>query len=250
MSLNNFDLMAAARRWPTSSSGERFTLLTLVSYMGMNEAGEWTAWPGNKTLATDTVRDERTIKRHLAALHDAGLISTRRRPAPDGRGRASNTIVLDADLLIKGTSCPDDETTKGTSEHDQGDIPSTTKGTFPTNAPHIEPPEEPPVEGAPSGATTTRGSRCPDPFLVTPEMWAWAAKEVPTVDGHDQTARFVDYWRAKSGKDATKLDWVGTWRNWLRRAADDARGRRGPSRNDTLAQRAGLTYDDDGMLLP
>lgn len=27
---------------------------------------------------------------------------------------------------------------------------------------------------------------------------------------------FRDYWISKSGKDATKLDWLATWRNWLR----------------------------------
>lgn len=27
---------------------------------------------------------------------------------------------------------------------------------------------------------------------------------------------FRDHWCAKSGKDATKLDWEGTWRNWCR----------------------------------
>ncbi|KQY73963.1 hypothetical protein ASD52_26395 [Ensifer sp. Root142] len=31
--------------------------------------------------------------------------------------------------------------------------------------------------------------------------------------------KFRDYWNAKTGKDATKLDWPATWRNWLRNAA-------------------------------
>lgn len=28
--------------------------------------------------------------------------------------------------------------------------------------------------------------------------------------------KFRDYWISKSGKDATKLDWLAVWRNWLR----------------------------------
>ena len=32
--------------------------------------------------------------------------------------------------------------------------------------------------------------------------------------------KFRDYWRAKSGRDATKLDWAATWRNWMRNAGD------------------------------
>lgn len=62
-----------------------------------------------------------------------------------------------------------------------------------------------------------RAHRIPDPFVVTSEMRAWAAEEVPTVDVDAVTRMFVDHWRAESGAKATKLDWVATWRNWLRR---------------------------------
>ena len=37
-----------------------------------------------------------------------------------------------------------------------------------------------------------------------------------------EAERFRDFWTAKSGKDATKLDWSATWRNWVRRAAEQA----------------------------
>lgn len=61
------------------------------------------------------------------------------------------------------------------------------------------------------------GTRIPEPFLVTSEMRSWAKEEVPAVDVDKATRTFVDYWRGKSGKDATKRDWVATWRNWMRR---------------------------------
>ncbi|AQX25865.1 DUF1376 domain-containing protein [Bartonella sp. Coyote22sub2] len=32
-----------------------------------------------------------------------------------------------------------------------------------------------------------------------------------------QEKKFRDYWQAKSGKDAKKVDWTATWRNWYRR---------------------------------
>jgi hypothetical protein len=44
--------------------------------------------------------------------------------------------------------------------------------------------------------------------------------EHPIVDLKAEHAKFVDYWHAKSGKDATKNDWNATWRNWIRRAAE------------------------------
>ena len=36
----------------------------------------------------------------------------------------------------------------------------------------------------------------------------------------NEAAKFRDYWIAKSGKDATKLDWSATWRNWIRRVVE------------------------------
>lgn len=72
-------------------------------------------------------------------------------------------------------------------------------------------------------AREPRGSRIPDNFAVTPEMVTWARERVPHVDGRTETERFVNYWRAKTGKDATKLDWPATWRNWMLSAAERSR---------------------------
>lgn len=72
-----------------------------------------------------------------------------------------------------------------------------------------------------------RGTRIPDDFAVTSEMATWAAQNVPLVDTTSETDRFRDYWAGVSGQRGTKLDWVATWRNWMRRADDDrTRGRR------------------------
>lgn len=71
-----------------------------------------------------------------------------------------------------------------------------------------------------------RGTRIPEPFMLTTEMREWAATETPTVDAEASTRRFVDYWRAETGAKASKLDWVATWRNWLRRDADSKKPNR------------------------
>lgn len=59
-----------------------------------------------------------------------------------------------------------------------------------------------------------RGTRIPQPFVVTAEMRQWAAKRVPGVNVDASTEKFVNYWRAKT-RDATKHDWRATWDNWL-----------------------------------
>jgi hypothetical protein len=49
----------------------------------------------------------------------------------------------------------------------------------------------------------------------------WALAERPDFTQDDvrkQAEMFRDHWVAKSGKDATKLDWEATWRNWIRKS--------------------------------
>nr|WP_314710520.1 hypothetical protein [uncultured Comamonas sp.] len=57
---------------------------------------------------------------------------------------------------------------------------------------------------------------------VLPKKWGeWALSERPELTADDvrkQADMFRDHWVAKSGKDASKLDWNATWRNWIRRA--------------------------------
>lgn len=90
-----------------------------------------------------------------------------------------------------------------------------------------------------------RGARIPDQFIVTTSMRLWAAEKVPLVDVDVSTAKFVDFWRAKTGKDATKLDWVATWRNWLR--SDQERAERfhtKPTPTNRAMQTLALGLDD------
>jgi hypothetical protein len=72
-------------------------------------------------------------------------------------------------------------------------------------------------------------------------MVAWHRENTPEVNGAYETSKFVDYWRAKSGRDATKLDWPGTWRNWMRKASERA----GPPapRKSTTDQRVADVLD-------
>ncbi|OAZ40923.1 hypothetical protein A9Z40_02995 [Microbacterium arborescens] len=87
------------------------------------------------------------------------------------------------------------------------------------------------------GGPRKRGCRIPDQFVVTSAMREWAAERTPLVDVDTSTERFVNHWRAKPGKDATKLDWIATWRNWLIRDQDDRAARQ----KQTPIERAAAT---------
>ena len=73
---------------------------------------------------------------------------------------------------------------------------------------------------------TTKGNRIPEPFVVTGEMRSAITAECVGLDVDWQTRRFVDYWRAQPGQRGVKSDWVATWRNWMRRAHEEAGNRR------------------------
>lgn len=75
------------------------------------------------------------------------------------------------------------------------------------------------VPRAPAPARA-RGTRLPADFTVTPEMVAWFRERCPQVDGKTETEKFRNYWTAKTGQAATKLDWPATWRNWMLAAAE------------------------------
>ena len=89
-----------------------------------------------------------------------------------------------------------------------------------------------------------RGTRIPDGFAVSAEMAQWAREKVPAVDVARATDVFIDYWQDRTGKDATKLNWLGTWRNWMRREQDRIEQRRpsagGPQPNATDQRVAAL----------
>lgn len=87
------------------------------------------------------------------------------------------------------------------------------------NAPRARPQTPIPNPQPSSKAAGGRGSRLPADWKL-PKAWGdWALAEFPQWNA-DKVRRegesFRDHWTAKSGKDATKLDWQATWRNWCR----------------------------------
>lgn len=74
------------------------------------------------------------------------------------------------------------------------------------------------VDSATDVAPTARkkGSRL-DQNWVLPALWReWACRVRPTLNVDETADSFKDFWHSKAGKDACKLDWYATWRNWVR----------------------------------
>lgn len=67
-----------------------------------------------------------------------------------------------------------------------------------------------------------RGSRLAEDWIPSAATIAWAKANHPHVDAKREHEKFVNYWLAKDGSDATKLDWDRTWRNWIIRESESS----------------------------
>lgn len=84
------------------------------------------------------------------------------------------------------------------------------------------PPPLSPALAPPQRSSNTRpakhGSTLPTDWRLPDDWLAWAIAS--TGWDRDHVLRvsldFRDYWWAKAGKDATKRDWLATWRRWIR----------------------------------
>ena len=69
-----------------------------------------------------------------------------------------------------------------------------------------------------ANASLTRASKkCPASFEVTDNLIEWAAESCPLVNTDNETHKLRDYTFSRA-----ITDWPGAWRNWMRKAQDDA----------------------------
>jgi hypothetical protein len=66
-----------------------------------------------------------------------------------------------------------------------------------------------------SPSAQRRGERIPDDF--EPDVEAAISEGLSRPDAEREARTFVDYWRARPGREALKLDWPATWRVWFRK---------------------------------
>lgn len=73
---------------------------------------------------------------------------------------------------------------------------------------------------AKQSSRSRRATRLPEDWVLPPEWRDWALSERPdwNVEFVNRVAdTFRDYWISRGGAAARKVDWLATWRNWVRR---------------------------------
>lgn len=76
----------------------------------------------------------------------------------------------------------------------------------------------PPVVPLFNSPKVTKGTRLSQDWSLPPEWEAWACRERQWTPAQAQAVAegFRDYWISVPGRHGYKLDWLATWRNWVR----------------------------------
>jgi len=182
------------------------------------------------------------------------LAEVRRLPVDESPSEQVKTLIAQwLSYLEQGTGHPsayppliprdyreDDPSADGNADS-SGDPSDNGRPRAGSSNPPIPIPLSPSSLSAPPARDRKLGTRLPDDFYPSPEMFEWFREHCPHVDGKTEHAQFCDYWWAKPGKDGRKLDWVATWRRWMRTAEE----RYGPRQRGKPSEPAGKSTTDD-----
>ena len=173
--------------------------LVLVSLADHHNRGTGLCIPSQSSIGEQTCMSVRTVQRHLKSLEAKGLITRAARFRPEGRGRTSDSYILQGDNLTP-SSVQGDKTrrTKATNQDDQHDtvvVPVTGR--------------EPEENHKPRKTSMTEDWQ-PD----STNLERIKAKH-PLLDVQTELDNFRDHY---IGKGERRADWNASLRTWMRNA--------------------------------
>jgi DNA-binding transcriptional MocR family regulator len=178
-------------------AAEKLVLLSLADH---HNGGTGLCIPGQRSIADQTSLSVRTVQRCLQQLEDRGLIERRARFRPEGRGRTSDTYILQGDILSGRSDQPDKpRTTKATSQDDQGDGIG------------VAEPEENRKKNRKKATTSAMAEN----WQPDPANWERIVTTIKGIDHATELENFRDHWLSK---DERRADWNASLRNWMRNA--------------------------------
>lgn len=178
------------------------------------------------------------IRTALRELRTCGYLVTDRRQGSDGRWE---TVQVIHEVPVDGKGAAHTEDVFPAVGKPAASKPTTGKPTdgnlvAPMNTQERSTVTENPREASRDKSRSDRATRLVDGWHPAPEPELVAA-----IGGQQAAARefdkFRDYWQAKGGKDARKTDWQATWRNWLRRSAENGDGKQAKPNAGDYARR-------------
>ena len=88
-----------------------------------------------------------------------------------------------------------------------------------------------------------RASRLPADWVLPVEWEQWARTERPELDPTTTACKFRDYWAGIGGPKGRKLDWLATWRNWVREERGQTQQARGQHSETSYARQMREKYE-------
>ncbi|PCN46988.1 hypothetical protein Csp2054_14185 [Curtobacterium sp. 'Ferrero'] len=206
-------------------------------------AGSWAAQQLTDGVIPDSILPSLGTRKQADALVAAGLWTRAdgawRFHEWNADGRQPTRARVEADRAAATERQRKHREARGSSQRDKGVTDgvshgSVTGGVTPTPT-RPDPTRPPSPDGEGKTVPRKRGTRLERSWQPSAETVDRMRAEAPGIDLRREHEVFVDYWTSKTGQAATKADWDATWRNWMRRKADDVAKRDQP--RSTAAQR-------------
>ncbi|MDP6588634.1 MAG: hypothetical protein QF666_04220 [Alphaproteobacteria bacterium] len=195
--------------WPFETLSERFLELSAKGFVERDQASSLVrilGWFGHNRIENKNVA-QGAVK-IIAALP---------------RGDILNNLLADLNEIDNKFLTP--LLSRSANRSDRVSNESESPEPEPEPNPELNPdPEQAVAPGAPPSAKRhgeRKGAMPAEDWAPTPDDIAFAAAAglaVPAI--HAEAEKFKDYWIAVPGARGRKLDWLATWKNWIRRCVE------------------------------
>lgn len=154
------------------------------------------------TLAETWKWNPRTVKKFLELLSSDGMITLK------STELTTHITICNYDTFQDMTKNSTEQTTQHPTEHSAEGVQSTVQtNNNVNNANNVNNDNKKPK--APKGCRLSQDD-LPDDWLL------FCKTERPDLSPESVFAQFKDYWAGVAGAKGVKLDWLATWRNWVR----------------------------------
>jgi hypothetical protein len=215
-----------------------------------------TVWPSVPTLMEICGMTDRGVRQVLTNLEAKGVIACPAR-IKGGRGHTNHwrlLVIPTPKTLTEGAGFTDPETLHDgsgftTETLNENAAKPCTKTHETLNDGSGEVVRSSKKRSSKESGPRSRATRLPADWMPDPQVVKQMSDECPHVDLKASHRKFADHWTAKAGRDATKLDWNATWRNWIRedaqRASRGTNGQRPKNKLRATAELAAQMREDE-----
>ena len=185
--------------------------------------GEYRCWPGIKSLSESTGLTANSIRTAIGKLVEAKLLTKRKVSMPGSPGASYEYILCRRGVPLRVTDDPPDNHSKSEQLSTNDKEPNSANSEL--NGSKSEQPlrkncalRREDKKKKKGGGAAKRGTRLPDDWILTSEYEEFARSEgLKHSDIEREADKFRDHFHSVPGQRGVKLDWLATWRNWIRR---------------------------------